>query len=95
MSRIHVQISFDPLDNAARGEIWKNNFRRVQWENSMRGREFRVDRDAEDFVLRSKAVQELRWNGRDIRNGRWNLVTLVRKLNFMLKSLLHGGNACL
>lgn len=70
MSRIHVQIGYDPLDNDARNKIWDNNFNKLKEDYEQGEREIRYDWDAKEYVKRSEEVKELNWNGREIRNGK-------------------------
>jgi hypothetical protein len=69
MSRIHVQIGYDPLDDHARNAIWENNFRKLKEDQEAGGREIQYEWDAKEYVKKSKEVRELQWNGREIRNG--------------------------
>jgi len=69
MSRIHVQIGYDPLDEPARREIWSNHFQKLKENHEHGGREIRYDWDAKEYVQRSSEVRDLQWNGREIRNG--------------------------
>ena len=70
MSRIHVQIGYDPLDEDARKHIWNNNFRKLQLDHEQGAREIRYEWDAKEYVYRSQEVRDLQWNGREIRNGK-------------------------
>lgn len=70
MSRIHVHIGFDPLDEPARQKIWKNHLDRLSHNKEMHGLEIQVSDEAKEFVKRSTELQALKWNGHEIRNGR-------------------------
>jgi hypothetical protein len=72
MSRIHVQIGYDPLDENARRDIWNNYFRKLQQDHEEGGREIRYEWEAKEYVQRSQEVRNLNWNGREIRNGQSN-----------------------
>jgi ATP-dependent Clp protease ATP-binding subunit ClpA len=69
MSRIHVQIGYDPLDDTAREQIWENYFRKLELDHEQGGQEIRYEWAAKEFVKMSKEVRVLNWNGREIRNG--------------------------
>jgi SpoVK/Ycf46/Vps4 family AAA+-type ATPase len=77
MSRIHVQIGYDPLDDHARNAIWENNFRKLKEDHDAGGREIQHEWDAKEYVKKSKEVKELQWNGREIRNGMCSLTPCV------------------
>ncbi|TVY82365.1 ATPase family AAA domain-containing protein 3B [Lachnellula suecica] len=77
MSRIHVQIGYDPLDEDARRNIWNNYFRKLQQDFEEGGREIRYEWDAKEYVQRSQEVRDLEWNGREIRNAFQTAVTLA------------------
>lgn len=70
MSRIHVQIGYDPLDDAAREHIWENYFKKLEDDHERGGREIRYEWAAKEYVKISREVRTLEWNGREIRNGR-------------------------
>lgn len=70
MSRIHIQIAFDPLDEEARQQIWMNSFAKLEANTEHGGREMLVAYSAKEFVKESKKLRSLNWNGREIRNGR-------------------------
>lgn len=69
MSRIHVSIGYEPLDDDARGTIWDNLFRKLKEDHKNGGPEIRYEYDAKQFVKKDPAVKQLKWNGREIRNG--------------------------
>jgi hypothetical protein len=77
MSRIHVQIGYDPLDDNARNAIWENNFKKLKEDHEEGSREIRYEWDAKEYVKKSKEVRELQWNGREIRNGIVIFFTLI------------------
>jgi ATP-dependent Clp protease ATP-binding subunit ClpA len=70
MSRIHLQIGYDPLDDAARREIWDNNFKKLEEEQGKDTHPITFDYSAKEYVRRAQEVRELEWNGREIRNGK-------------------------
>jgi len=65
MSRVHVPLYFKDLSADDRRKIWTNNFQRLRREASGK---MEVTEAAEDYAT-SKDVINLKWNGRDIRNG--------------------------
>lgn len=69
MSRIHVQIGYDPLDEGARQQIWRNSFAKLESNTEHGGREMLVSIGAKEYVKESKSLRSLEWNGREIRNG--------------------------
>jgi hypothetical protein len=83
MSRIHVQIGYDPLDDFGRREVWNNHFRKLQQNHEQGEREIRYEWDAKEYVQRSQEVRNLEWNGREIRNGESSL--LLYHLGVLLK----------
>jgi len=70
MSRVHLQIGYDALDEHIREKIWDNNFRKLQEDYEQGGREIRYEWAAKEYVQKSAEVKELQWNGREIRNGK-------------------------
>jgi len=70
MSRIHVSIGYDPLDDSARAQIWDGLFRKLKDNHKNDGPEIRYDYDAKRYVQRHEDVKKLQWNGREIRNGK-------------------------
>jgi len=69
MSRIHIQIGYDPLDDDGRRDVWNNHFRKLHQDYEQGEREIRYEWDAKEYVQRSQEVRDLEWNGREIRNG--------------------------
>lgn len=70
VSRIHVQIGYDPLDESARQQIWDNHFRKLARNHEGGGQEMRYTYQAREYVRNSDKLSRLRWNGREIRNGK-------------------------
>ncbi|KAL4767545.1 P-loop containing nucleoside triphosphate hydrolase protein [Aspergillus nidulans var. acristatus] len=62
MSRIHVQIGYDPLDDESRQQIWENHFKKLT---------------PKEYIRKSKELQSLKWNGREIRNAFQTAVALA------------------
>jgi ATP-dependent Clp protease ATP-binding subunit ClpA len=69
LSRIHLQLGYDPLDGHARSKIWENHFRELSENYEEQGQEFRYEWNAKEYILNSTEVKDLQWNGREIRNG--------------------------
>jgi len=83
MTRIHVQIYYSALDDTARDELWRTKFKKLADNYLNGGRKFRYEHDAKQYVLRSKDLRELKWNGREISNG---TLEILRK-SFVTPSL--------
>ena len=81
MSRIHVQIGYDPLDDDGRRDVWNNHFRKLQQDYEQGEREIRYEWDAKEYVQRSQEVRDLEWNGREIRNGKLTFLLYSSSLN--------------
>ncbi|CAI7586193.1 unnamed protein product [Penicillium palitans] len=77
MSRIHVQIGYDPLDEESRKQIWDGYFKKLSKNHNNDGREIRCSYDAKEFVRKSDDLRALRWNGREIRNAFQTAVALA------------------
>ena len=80
MSRIHLQIGYDALDQDAREKIWDNNFRKLEEDKENGGREIKYEWSAKEYVQNAKEVKALQWNGREIRNGKIILTLLTSKI---------------
>lgn len=74
MSRIHIQIGYDPLDDESRKQIWMNSFKKLAANHKQGGREIQYSFTAKEFVTTSTKLRELKWNGREIRNGKYVLL---------------------
>ncbi|KAI4863989.1 hypothetical protein F4820DRAFT_470922 [Hypoxylon rubiginosum] len=77
MSRIHIAIGYESLDEEARGQIWNNLFRKLKDDHKHGGPEIRYEYDAKEYVKRSKEINTLEWNGREIRNAFQSAVALA------------------
>ncbi|KAJ5650644.1 ATPase AAA-type core [Penicillium longicatenatum] len=77
MSRIHVQIGYDPLDEDSRKQIWDGYFKKLSKNHEDEGQEIRCSYDAKEFVRRSDDLRALNWNGREIRNAFQTAVALA------------------
>jgi len=67
VSRIHVVIHYKNLDNDYRAKIWNQFFDKLQDE---RGSTIKIENSARRYVLENKTMVEMKWNGREIRNGK-------------------------
>ncbi|KAF2707698.1 hypothetical protein K504DRAFT_446813 [Pleomassaria siparia CBS 279.74] len=77
MSRIHIQIGYEPLDDDSRKQIWMNSFNKLANNHKQGGREIRYSYTAKEFVTSSSRLKELNWNGREIRNAFQTAVALA------------------
>jgi SpoVK/Ycf46/Vps4 family AAA+-type ATPase len=78
MSRIHVSIGYDRLDDSARAQIWDNLFLKLREDFKKRGGpQIEYEYDAKQYVKQSSEVKRLRWNGREIRNAFQTAVALA------------------
>jgi ATP-dependent Clp protease ATP-binding subunit ClpA len=67
-SRIHLSLGYEKLTDDARARIWDNLFRKLGSDHKRGGSRITYEYDAKAYV-KSKEVQALEWNGREIRNG--------------------------
>ncbi|KAI0151599.1 hypothetical protein GGR57DRAFT_492893 [Xylariaceae sp. FL1272] len=77
MSRIHLAIGYEPLDDKAREQIWENLFRKLKDDHKMGGPEIRYEYEAKQYAKKNEEVRRLRWNGREIRNAFQTTVALA------------------
>lgn len=70
MSRIHLQIGYPALDDSARVKIWNNNFTKLKSNKKDGGKKFDIHYRVKDYIQGSSDLLELKWNGREIRNGK-------------------------
>ncbi|KAL9085030.1 MAG: hypothetical protein Q9165_007771, partial [Trypethelium subeluteriae] len=75
MSRIHVSIGYDELDDSARNKIWENLFRKL--EESYAGSQRVYEYIAYGYATQSEDIKKLQWNGREIRNAFQTAVALA------------------
>ncbi|KAB5578518.1 ATPase [Coniochaeta sp. 2T2.1] len=73
-SRIHVALHYKKLTDEDRMRVWMNNFERLERDSG--GKCF-VPQSARQFAYESEEVKDLRWNGREIRNGLQTAVALA------------------
>ena len=69
MSRVHVSIGYERLDDNAREQIWENLFRKLKEDHKNGEPEIRYEYEAKQYVKKSDEVRRLEWNGWEIRNG--------------------------
>lgn len=69
LSRIHVSIGYETLDDEARGYIWENLLAKLKEESRNGGRKIHCDYDVKQYIKKDRDLKELKWNGREIRNG--------------------------
>jgi hypothetical protein len=65
ISRIHVSLYYPPLVDHDRILIWENNFRRLERDASIR-----IPESTRIYTRYDVELQHIKWNGREIRNGR-------------------------
>ncbi|KAL1619115.1 hypothetical protein SLS56_010249 [Neofusicoccum ribis] len=65
ISRIHIMVHYRPFTNEDRVNVWENFFGKLEDEQ---GEEMKILESTRDYV-KSDEVQELEWNGREIRNA--------------------------
>ena len=70
MSRIHLQIGYDALDEHIREKIWDNTFQKLRDDHNLGGADIRYEWEAKEYAQKSAEVRQLHWNGREIRNGK-------------------------
>lgn len=73
ISRIHVVIRYTSLAPPDRNRIWNQFFQKLENE---RGEDMKIAESARDFVLESKKMNSIQWNGREIRNGKPSMITV-------------------
>jgi hypothetical protein len=73
-SRIHVALHYKKLSDEDRMRVWMNNFERLERDSA--GKCF-VPQSARQYAYESEEIKDLRWNGREIRNGLQTAVALA------------------
>lgn len=73
-SRIHVALHYKKLSDEDRMRVWMNNFERLERDSG--GKCF-VPQSARQYAYESEEIKDLRWNGREIRNGLQTAVALA------------------
>ncbi|XPT04388.1 hypothetical protein M3J09_013467 [Ascochyta lentis] len=77
MSRIHLSLGYDKLNDDARAQIWGNMFQKLKDDHKSGGPKINYDYDAKHYVTKSDEVKALEWNGREIRNAFQTAVALA------------------
>lgn len=65
ISRIHVKLYYPGFTDEERQKVWQTFIDKLIKD---RGKTIRVSIDAKDFI-KGKQLREVKWNGREIRNG--------------------------
>jgi SpoVK/Ycf46/Vps4 family AAA+-type ATPase len=73
ISRIHVKLYYPEFTDSERQRVWQTFIDKLARD---RGQRIRVSIDAKEFI-RGKAMREVRWNGREIRNAFQTAVALA------------------
>ncbi|KAK4195605.1 hypothetical protein QBC40DRAFT_352422 [Triangularia verruculosa] len=73
ISRIHVIIKYDALNEDDRRQIWTQFFDKLADERE----DFIITRRAKHYVLEDDTIKNLEWNGREIRNAFQTAVALA------------------
>ena len=89
-SRIHVYIGYRPLDREGRKRIWLQFFQKLELERSG---EVCVAAGAKKYVLSDDVLEDIEWNGREIRNAFQTAVALAEyeATTKQKKRILAGG----
>lgn len=66
ISRINLCIYYKPFSPEARKAVWEGFFRKLEKEKE---ETMRIHANTRDYVDDSEELNQLGWNGRDIRNG--------------------------
>lgn len=75
ISRIHVQIHYAELQDEERGKIWDAFFQKLEED---RETTMRIPQSTKDYT-QSQELQDLKWNGREIRNCEWMMSFHVKE----------------
>lgn len=76
MSRIHVVIGYEDLGQKQQEELWNGFFKKLEIDRP----DIIVDGSTRRYLNKDSIIQELKLNGREIRNGE----TLLREFNRVL-----------
>ena len=82
LSRVHVVIGYGPLDDEKRKRIWQGFFRKLErdmqkWSKESNESKVELSKYAREYVLEDKEIQDLKWNGREIRNAFQTAISLA------------------
>lgn len=80
MSRIHVQIGYEPLNNESREKIWHGFIKKLTINHENGGQEIRCSWSTKEYIEKSKELRALEWNGREIRNGKQGSIFWLHEL---------------
>lgn len=89
VSRIHVQIHYK-LDDADREKIWENFFQKLEDD---RETTMRIPIATKDYI-QSNELRELKWNGREIRNGMLIYSQQLWTEHIMTNAVQHSLSDC-
>jgi hypothetical protein len=87
MSRVHLVLKYDRLDNNARRTIWTQFMDKLEED----GATFTVDRRAKKYLLEVSESELTSWNGREIRNGNLLYPRIFLSFYFVLYLLTWGS----
>lgn len=73
-SRIQVVIGYGRINKPSRQKIWSAFFEKVDEE---RKGEIRIGQQARKYVMEDPDINELEWNGREIRNALQTVIALA------------------
>lgn len=66
VSRINLTIYYPPFSPKARKEVWESFFSKLEREKEDK---MRIHNNTRDYVEEAEDLEQLQWNGREIRNG--------------------------
>ncbi|KAK0716572.1 hypothetical protein B0T21DRAFT_454345 [Apiosordaria backusii] len=81
ISRIHIVIKYDALNEDDRRQIWTQFFEKLADERE----DFNIKSRAKSYVLEDDSIRKLEWNGREIRNAFQTAVALA-EFRFLQKA---------
>jgi hypothetical protein len=70
ISRVHVQLYYPDFTDDQRQQVWQTFVDKLARE---RGDYMRLSIDAKEY-LRGSAIRAVKWNGREIRNGKVSIL---------------------
>ena len=78
LSRVSIVLQYDHLSDDTRKKIWQGFFDKLQRDAELPGgRKIKVDKYAQKFVLNDPEFENLKWNGREIRNALQTAISLA------------------
>lgn len=87
MSRVHIQLYYPEFTEKEREMVWKTFTDKLQRE---RGDTIRLNIDAKEYI-RGADMRAVEWNGREIRNGKLSLDTILITSPCVLLRIFHFG----